>query len=307
MPLAPIHCRVLSPSGPYGKGSWLLRTCLLSMALLSMAGCSTMRGTPTRYQATDAIVQRIDLTADDLANLQSASNERDRNIYQNKAIAVIDLQFHQFVRDLVADRADSSTGAAGATLGASTAGAFVNSVRAKTNYALLSAGVVGAFGIVDRNYFYDKTVPALVAAMGASRATVLLRIKNSQRELISSYDGTAALDDLEEYYSAGTLLAAISDVASKAEADKKAVLEKVRALDVPTDTEIERRRKLTGAIQNINDQSISAARKTLTALGIDDQPTARDVRLALLRAMRPPTKENLDKMESALRGSGLLR
>lgn len=307
MSLATIHCRVLSPSGLYGKGSWLLRTFLLSVTLLSMVGCSTMRGTPKRYQATDAIVQRIDLTADDLANLQSAGNERDRNIYQNKAIAVIDLQFHQFVRDLVADRADSSTGAAGTTLGASTAGAFVNSVRAKTNYALLSAGVVGAFGIVDRNYFYDKTVPALVAAMGASRATVLLRIKNNQRELISSYDGTAALDDLEEYYSAGTLLAAISDVASKAEADKKAVLEKVRALDIPTDPEIERRRKLTGAIQSINDQSISAARMTLTALGIDDQPTAKDVRLALLRAMRPPTKENLDKMESALRGSGLLR
>lgn len=260
-----------------------------------------------RYQSTEAIVQKIDLTADDLANLQAAGTERDRNVYQNKAIAVIDQQFHQFVRDLVADRADSATGAAGATLGASTAGAFVNSVKAKTNYALFAAGVVGAFGIVDRNYFYEKTVPALIAAMGASRATVLLRMRSHQRDLISSYDGTAALDDLEEYYAAGTLLSAISDVASKAEAEKKTALAEVRALDIPTDTEIDRRRKMSTAIQSINDQSMPAAKKASAALGLVNQPTAKETRLALLRAMRPPTKENLDKVEAALKSAGLLK
>ena len=302
-----MHHRIASTAAATKRVTRPLRTLLIALAVLSMFGCSTMRGTPVRYQSTEAIVQKIDLTADDLANLQAASTERDRNVYQNKAIAVIDQQFHQFVRDLVADRADSATGAAGATLGASTAGAFVNSVKAKTNYALFAAGVVGAFGIVDRNYFYEKTVPALISAMGASRATVLLRMRTHQRDLISSYDGTAALEDLEEYYAAGTLLSAISDIASKAEADKKTALTEVRALDIPTDTEIERRRKMTAAIQSINDQSMTAAKKASSALGLLSQPTAKETRLALLRAMRPPTKENLDKVEAALRSAGLLK
>lgn len=286
----------------------VLRGVICVLVVGTTAGCSTMRGTPVRYQTSAATIEKIDLTADDLANLQAVGNERERNLYQNKAIAVIDLQFHQFVRDLAADRADSATAVAGTTLGASTAGAFVDSVKAKTNYALFAAGIVGAFGIVDKNYFYEKTVPALVAAMGASRAAVLVRMRSSQRELISSYDGTAALSDLEEYYAAGTLLAAISEITSKADADKKSALAEVRALEVPSDTEIERRRKLTAAIQAINDQSMPAAKKALSALGGSQQPaTPKDARLALLRAMRPPTSENLDKVDKALKAAGLLK
>ena len=188
---------------------------LATMAVFT--GCSTIRGTPIRYQQSSEIVSSINLTAGDLAGLQAASSEAERNQLQSKAIAVIDQQFHQFVRELVADRSDSSAAVAGTTLGASTAGAFVDSVKAKTNYALFAAGVVGAFGIVDKSYFYEKTVPALVAAMGAARATVLVRIKSSQRDALGAYDGTAALADLEDYFSAGTVLAAIAEITPRLE------------------------------------------------------------------------------------------
>lgn len=281
---------------------------LMALALLVLLGaCSTLRGTPARYQPTADVVSAIKLTPQDLADLQAATSEADRNQLQNKAVAVIDLQYHQFVRDLMADRSDASAAAAGTTLGASTAGAFVDSVAAKTNYALLAAGVVGAFGIIDKSYFYEKTVPALVAAMGAARANVLVRIRESQRDPIASYDGTAALADLEEYFAAGTVLAAIAEITARAESDKRAALDQVRALEVPTDAEIARRKAISAAIFAINDASLDKARKAATQLGLAEQKTAKDARSALLKALRPPTPERIAMVERALRDNGLLK
>lgn len=281
---------------------------LMGLAVLLLAtGCSTLRGTPTRYQPTADVVSKINLVPQDLADLQAADTELDRNLLQNKAIAVIDLQFHQFVRDLMADRSDASAAAAGTTLGASTAGAFVDSVKAKTNYALFAAGVVGAFGIVDKSYFYEKTVPALVAAMGAARANVLVRIRGSQRDTIGAYDGTAALADLEEYFSAGTVLAAIAEITARADSDKKASLDEVRALEVPSDAEITRRKQISGAIFAINDASMDKAKKALAQLGVPEQKTVKDTRAALLKALRPPTPERIALVEKALKDNGLLK
>lgn len=283
------------------------RAALLLAGLALLAGCSTLRGTPPRYQATQAIVDAIELTPQEIASLVVAGTAAERNTVQNKAVAVIDLQFHAFVRDLAADRADSATAVAGTTLGASTAGAFVDSVQAKTHYALFAAGVVGAFGIVDKNYFYEKTVPALVAAMGAARAAVLVRIRSGQTEPIGAYDGVAALQDLEDYYAAGTVLAAIAEITARADSDKKAALAEVRALEVPDDAEIARRRKMTQATFAIKDAAAMAkGNRALQALGEAEQSTPAATGLALRRAMRPPTPQRLAQVEKALRDAGLL-
>lgn len=282
-------------------------TALLLLAVAA-AGCSSLRGTPARYQATDDIVAKIDLKAEEMAQLAVIADSGVRNHLQNKAMAVIDQRFHAFVRDLAADRADSSAAVSGTTLGASTAGAFVKSVKAKTNYALFAAGVVGAFGIVDKNYFYERTVPALVAAMRASRAKVQLRIKQAQSERIEQYSGVAALQDLEDYYSAGTLLSAISDVTVRAEADAKAALTDVRELQVPTDAEIDRRYLISEAIRSVNDATkLTQANAALKALGLPEQATAKDARAALVKALQPRTSERVTIVEKALADAGLVQ
>jgi hypothetical protein len=283
-----------------------LRSTLLSLAIL-LAGCNTLHGTPVRYQAAADIVKKIDLSTDDLADLQASTSKDERNRLQNKAIAVIDQWFHQFVRDLNASRADSSAGAAGATLGAATAATFVESVKAKTNYALFGAAVVGAFGIVDRSYFYEKTVPALVAGMGAARARLLLRMKSGQRQGVEDYDGTTALADLEDYYSAGTILAAISEITTSADADKKESLDQIRQLDSPTDTEVTRRKAITTAIWAINDASLDKAKGVAKSLGLKEPMTAKEARSVLLTEHRNATPPRRDALEKALRAAGLLK
>jgi len=283
---------------------------MAALLLLAVAttGCSTLSGMPIRYQVTDDIVEKIDLKAEEMAQLAVSDDSSERNRLQNKAIAVIDQRFYAFVRDLAADRADSSAAVAGTTLGASTAGVFVKSVKAKTNYALFAAGVIGAFGIVDKNYFYEKTVPALVAAMRASRAKVQLRVKQAQSERIEQYNGVAALQDVEDYYAAGTLLAAISDVTARAEAEANATLADVRELLVPTDTEVVRRSDISQAIFGVKDAAkLTQANAALKALGLPEQANPKDARAALVKALQPRTPERVTVVEKALTEAGLLK
>jgi hypothetical protein len=290
------------------SSNFTARTLLAAMLLAALAasGCSSLRGVPARYQPTAAIVESIRLTPADLAELQAATDEAERNRLQNKAVAVIDLNYHQFVRELVGDRQDMSAAAAGVALGAATAGAFVDSVAAKTNYALLAATAIGAFGIVDRNYYYEKTVPALVAAMGAARANMLLRIRTSQRDPIDVYNGVAALADLEDYFTAGSILAAISEITTRADGDKQAALDQVRVLEVPTDADIALRRGLSRAILAIDEQTLPKGKAALATLKQAETRTVKETRLALLRMMRPPTTERLKAVQDALTSAGLM-
>lgn len=290
-----------------GLPAW--RTLAMLLAALALGGCNTMRGTPTRYQATDAVVAAIQLTAKDVADLAVTSDPAARNKLQSKAVAVIDQQYSAFVRTLVADRADAATAAAGTTLGAATAAAFVDSVSAKTNYALFGATLIGAFGIVDKNYYFEKTAPALIAGMDAARTQALLQIKTGQQLDIDRYDGATAARDLETYYTAGTLLGAIKDITARAE---KAVVEghdQIRALKVLTEPEITRNEKIRAAIWAITTtQAADQGNRALKALGQQEQPDVRSTRVALLKVLRATDNTaQTDALEAALKAQGLLQ
>lgn len=281
--------------------------CALAVALLGSA-CSTLEGNPPRYAAAADVVSEIKLTPKELADLVETDAKEERNAIQVRAMAVIDQRFNQFVRDLAIDRANAASAAAGTTLGASTAGAFVESVKAKSNYALFSASIVGAFGIVDKNYFFEKTVPALVAAMGAARAKVLVRIRDRQREDIDSYDGTAALGDIEDYYSAGTVLSAISEITARADRDRDLALAEVRELDVPTQEVIDARKRVTAAILGIkSDDDVKKANLALKSLQLPPAAGAKEARDALRKARLPRTPDRERAVVKALTEAGVLK
>lgn len=292
---------------------WLSRQCRLHLMLtgllgtMVLGGCSSLRGVPVRYQSAPEVVKAVNLTAEDVAKLAVASSRSERNAVQNRAIAVIDLNFNQFVRDLAGDRQDMAATSAGIALGASTAGAFVDSVAAKTNYALLAATSIGAFGIIDRNYYYEKTVPALVAAMGAARSTVLLRIRQAQAQDIARYPGVAALADIEDYFSAGTILAAISQITTSSERQMQATQATVRELSVPTDEEIADLKLVTNAIWSINDASLATANKVLKTLGKSEVATAKEARHELIVFNDPSRPDQIAALAAALKANGLLR
>lgn len=292
---------------PIKKASPRLRSLLVVIAALALAGCNTMRGTPTRYQSSDAIVAAIQLTPQDIADLAETQDGGQRNRLQNKAVAVIDQQYSSFVRSLVSDKADAATASAGATLGAATAAAFVDSVAAKTNYALFGATLIGAFGIIDKNYYFEKTAPALVSGMDAARVQALLQIKKNQQLGIDVYEGAAAVRDLETYYTAGTLIGAIKDITARAETTVAEGQGEIRALKVLPQLEMDRNQKIVAAVHAVKTpEDVQKGNVALKALGLKEQPDGATTRRALLQELRAGDSKRTDALEAQLKAAGLL-
>lgn len=104
-----------------------------------------------------------------------------------------------------------------------------------------TAAVIGARESVDKNAFFDQTMPALMTKMIAQRRSVLVGIRDGLlNKTDAQYPLAQGLADLEEYYHAGTIPGAITGVvqsagAEAAEADKQ-LLETVEfKLDDPAE------------------------------------------------------------------------
>jgi hypothetical protein len=82
--------------------------------------------------------------------------------------------------------------------------------------AALAAGVTGSRAIIERDYFYEKTVPALVAQMNAERKKALIPILNGMARSIDDYSIVAAISDLDDYYQVGTFAGAINAIQADA-------------------------------------------------------------------------------------------
>lgn len=278
-----------------------------SMLLVSLAACSSMHGVPVRYQDTTATVTAIDLTAADLAALVKANAPNERNAFVNRAIAVIDLRFHELVRNVNGDRQDSAAITSYGNIAFNTAGTLVSSVVAKTNYAAAAAVSSALLGVTEKQYYFDKTLPALVAAMTAARATVEERMRRGMQQDIYEYPGSLALADLESYFSAGTLLAAISNITTRAEQDTADKLDEVRAISAVSDEELVERRAIRDAIRAISTQNLQVGRDALKAAGLPDKQTVKDVRKALLDFYRTQTRAgNLASVTTAFKTAKLI-
>lgn len=252
----------------------------------SVTACSSMHGVPTRYQDTAATVTAISLTPKDLADLVVSIDRTERNALMHRAMSVIDLRFHELVRGLNGDRQDAAALTSYAGIGFNTAGTLVSNVAAKTNYAAAAAVAGALLGVTEKQYYFEKTMPALVAAMSAARAVVEVKLRRGMQDDVEQYPGSLALAQLEEYFSAGTVLAAISQVTKAAETEKAVQVEEVERILAITDDQIVERREIASAIGSIKVANLQAGNDVLKSLGLAEKATAPEVRKALIDFFR---------------------
>lgn len=241
-----------------------MRWILLAVAL-ALGGCSSLRsgGAPDPSFNVQA---DLSVLKESLGNIGSVKHYHEgeqssakRNAFIDARVALANLAYIQFITDLTADKQHLDTATDMLVLGLNLLGTTATGVRAKANLAAAAAGVSGGKSSVDKHYFYEKTTTALIAMMNAKRKEVLARIVEGARKPLTDYSFTQALADTYEYYSAGTVNAAIAslqaDAASReAQADQK--LANLGELKVLTDEQIEERRV--------------AVNKLLAVLGADD-------------------------------------
>ncbi|NCN83396.1 MAG: hypothetical protein GW808_03075 [Sphingomonadales bacterium] len=151
--------------------------------------------------------------------------------YRNRIIAVfmdaIDENYHHYSNRLFNEGAQFGLGFEGSIVGlAATSALFPNSAP---ELASVIAAAGGAQATVNKNLYFDRTLPALITTMDARRIEIDVEITKKKKLTTADYPIEAALRDLRRYQTVGTLFRAVADVTSNAAQDKEAAEDKYEA------------------------------------------------------------------------------
>lgn len=306
--------------------AWLAMLC----SVLLVSGCQTLRSggaPPPSYDPAgemEALSKRF-APALVISNFYDAAPEKRvqaRDNYISGRLAMIDLAYRQYVQAITADKQRLEAGSAFTGMILNLAGTLTGGVQAKANLAAAAAGVSGTQTIVDKNFYYDKSIDALVHAMNARRKEVLVLILTGMAQKnIDAYSFDAARGHLDDYYDAGTIGGALNFVTVQASQQQKASDEKIKnipTVTLTTQTQVDATSRLTLSINSKLNSKLNAdrARMALVGLGADSATLPTDLKAlqALLSNliheipnMEPEKKtETLQKMTKAFQNAGIL-
>jgi hypothetical protein len=201
------------------------------LLLLTLAGCASVEGYPKRLDETQQYVTEVDAFVSPMAvlnynaevinpppNVGPTQLIADRNTIVTARIYAIDVNYHNFVRDLTTQQNVGNIGADWVVLALNGVGATAGTAAAKAALAAASGGIVGARAAVSKDVFFNNTVPTLITTMEAQRKTALAKIYTGLTKSVSDYTIYQAMADLDAYYNAGTLNGALVQLASSASA-----------------------------------------------------------------------------------------
>jgi hypothetical protein len=194
---------------------------LAGFAVLACCGllvaCAPIHGYPADPEDTDATLTRLapyfDGTQEQIyVYLGEPARTLKRNEIVLARMHAYDIKFSDFERRLYGD-------ANGVTLGSDLVGLVLAGLTATTGNAATksalgaaSAGVLGAKSAIDKDLYYQKTIPALLAEMEANRLSALLPITAGLKLPDADYPLMQAYIDLDAYKNGGSIPAAINAV-----------------------------------------------------------------------------------------------
>jgi len=141
---------------------------------------------------------------------------RIRNDLINGRIALIDIHFNEFLQSLHEEGVGLNVFSDAIAIGLGAAGALASGGTSQI-LSGATAAVIGTKESVDKNAFFDQTMPALMTKMIAQRKSVLVGIRDGLlNKTDADYPLAQGLADLEGYYYAGTIPGAITGVVQSA-------------------------------------------------------------------------------------------
>jgi hypothetical protein len=201
----------------------MLSRVLLVGVGLTLGGCASLAGYPDNPISVDSDVLALNyyFNAARIAEYQGLQTEAARLKMRNDIaygrMAAYDAEFSQFQQRVNAEGGFTDTAFDFTSLTLTAIGASPVATVTKTTVSAAATAVNGGRTSIDKNIFYDKTLPALFAQMEANRLTVRTSIVTSLTKLdTTTYPLGAALSDLETYRDAGSLPGAISGVTKSA-------------------------------------------------------------------------------------------
>jgi hypothetical protein len=208
------------------------RAALMALACAStlfVSACASIQGyarNPEDTQkATTAMSAYFDGT-EQVRTYDSATDDtvrtRARDVIVAGRMRGYDLAFSDFERQLYGYSNSLSVGTD--LLGLTLAGLTATTGGAATKAALgaASIGVAGANTAIDKDLYFQKTIPALITQMQANRSKQKLVILKNLQQPDSKYSLIEAYGDLDAYRDAGSIPSAISSITQAASDSKQA-------------------------------------------------------------------------------------
>lgn len=205
------------------------RLCLALLPIgvaAALAGCDSLRGTqePIDAPATTVAAAKEYPPAQAITAFYSGNVGLREGLtpqqYRDKVVALrllaIDAQYRTFVTELRGAKSGVALGADIATLVLGGVGTFVAGETTKSVLAAATAVIAGTRVSIDKNLFYDQTLPALVAQMDAERAKQRLIIEENLLRGASQYSLADAFKELSEYERLGSIETAIRKITGSA-------------------------------------------------------------------------------------------
>jgi hypothetical protein len=205
-------------------------TCAI-LAALPLAGCATIQGSQRPIigvaQTSKLVQEKYDLKTvlygfghPNDAMREGLSKREYRDMVIGIYMSAIDARYHEFRTNLSSESKRAALGLDVAVIGlagwASVAKqSIVNEVSA------VAGGVAGTRAAVDKNLYFDKALPALIAAMETERLKIGAQILRNLERNTSEYPLALAIGDLNRYEMAGSLDLAIQMVTSQAADERK--------------------------------------------------------------------------------------
>jgi hypothetical protein len=293
-------------------------TGLLTLAIaIGMTGCSTLRygGAPEPSFDVDKDLEQLAKEfepADSISDFYKNPSVDARNKFVTGRLTLMNIRYIQFIRSLTSEKQLLDTAAALLTLSLNIAGASIAAASTKTVLAALSAGVIGSKEAVEKNYFFDKTIPALVAQMNAERKKALFPLLSGIRtKNLDEYPFAQAVTELNDYYFAGTFAGAILGIQADAAVKEAAADRKIETLSPVTKAQVDKIARLTDAIKKLVDPKLDLPKikKAITTLDknvtpSDDLETAK-TQLQVFVLDLPIHPENIDKVTNAFKDANI--
>lgn len=238
---------------------------LLAAVLLppTLAACASLAGAPprvigaaqsvtmaNRYPMDDSIIR---FHASEPARRYGLTPKQFRDMVITVHLNAADAQYFDFKTRVSSERREIGLGLDLVLLGF-TNYASVARPGIVNDLSAAAAGFAGARGALDRNVYFDRSLPALLASMDAQRLQVRTRIAEGLRRSETDYPLDRAFDDVNAYQAAGTLDGAIQNITAQAVQERQEAerdySNAVRACQSEGDLRVNRRRIMRFVVNN---------------------------------------------------------
>jgi hypothetical protein len=204
---------------------------------LALSGCATNRATqdvPLGFGPPKARLNYDDALrnygASDDAPRLGMSRETYRDYVIDFYLIDIDNGYRRFKAALINEDRDTAFAGDLAVLALASFTALANTASAADDLATLTALATGTNAAIDKRLFFDRTIPAVLAAIDARRAKIKAEITVRRRMPMEQYTLGEAIADLTRLADAGNLYVGLDKITAEASAAKEDAEARLQAI-----------------------------------------------------------------------------